>query len=239
MDAQFLRTNCRTRLSVAFAVACLALPDLQAAPVTFQFDAEINTVFLNSPFDSGVDFAVGDNVLGRFSFEPDEGDGGRTYSATQPFTFSLGINGTVVSTASFLIRTFDDSPVADSPLASVVDIVEVGGEVFPATNGAGSGNFDSAHSGFGMELWSAQSLPGYPDSLETASIPGTSEVWNRFTLRRELRVILGDGNGGSIGFRATVGPLTTIPEPQSICLASLAIVFCRIIACGKSKKWNQ
>ncbi len=194
---------------VCGAVAVLVLGACStawAAPVTFGFEAEIDRLS-GIPFDSGINFSVGDIISGQFTFDPSAGDGTTHFVGIQPHSFGLNINGVAVSVPTFSIEVFNDTPILDFPPTSQVDSIKLGAgdlaplqpELFP--------NIDATVSNFRMEFLA----PTF--SLDQASIPGSAAVWNEFVLRRQLSVRFRSGSGDVVGFHATVRPFFAIPEP--------------------------
>ena len=65
---------CQSAAYLLLVVTLLASNNLvNAAPVTLAFDAQIDAVPPGIPFDSGLDYQVGDIVKGRFTFDPQVG----------------------------------------------------------------------------------------------------------------------------------------------------------------------
>ncbi len=190
-----------------------------AAPATLRFDATIGTIFPGIPFDSGIDFALGDIVSGHFTFEPAEGDGGVLMFATmQPYEFSLDIGGAKFSTHGFEIQSLNDTVITDFAPASSVDSLQVGAGGLSAADPTMFPNIDPTTSGLTLLLFgptSSVSIPRYPED---------PAVWNNFNLFRALTVAFGDGMGGVVGFQATVGQFATVPEPSAISISTLLVV---------------
>ncbi len=218
-------------LSVAFLLG--AQVTLQAAPMTFAFEAEISSVSLGIPFDSGIDFSVGDTISGQFTFEPFEEDCAVTSGPIQPLgctrlqsnTFLVDVNGTEIESSSYEINVLNNGGVTGFP--QLTDLLQPRGGGLMSQSAAGSINIDSASSGFSM------SLVGPTDSIEFASIPGSPLAWNQFNLERSLNITLRDGHGGAIGFQADVSQFFVIPEPSCLCLAILALATCTAPRCGR------
>ena len=226
------------RLSILEAVsafvflmnAFLALdPRVEAAPVTLRFDATIGTVSTGIPFDSGVQFSLGDTISGKFTFDPAEGDGGMSFHAVQPYDFFLNINYVSLFTPSFEIEAINntviisDCPAGVDCLSGPVDELDLGGGGLSWVENAPPLNIDPSKSGFRM------TLNGMANVLAQASHPSDADVWNDFDLRRQFDVDFEDGNGGAIGFVATLGEFVAIPEPSSLGLASLLGAFILLV----------
>jgi len=196
---------------------------LVAAPVTFAFEAEITTVSRGIPFDSGVDIAVGDTISGQFTFDPLEdcaefdGPGqplGGLCETTQPFSFSVEIDGATFRTSDYELKVRDNAPIQDFPSATVIDVIDSGGKLSPL-DPLGFSNIDSTASSFKM------SLRGRSDSFAAANVSASVEIWNQPSLTRTIGISLRDGVGHVVGFQAAVGRFFVIPEPSSFCLLSL------------------
>ena len=95
MVTQFICANCLPRLALVFALACLALPESQAAPVTLRFEATIGpsrsgAVPISLPFS----FVEGYPVRGTLAYE--SLDVAPTVALTetlQPFALTFEIGG--------------------------------------------------------------------------------------------------------------------------------------------------
>ena len=209
---------CSVVLVAITGVCTISVNTLKAAPVTFRFEAEIDSLS-GVPFDSGINFSVGDIVSGQFTFEQSTvGDGSAYFEGTQPRNFSLNINGVVVLAPTFDFRVFNDTPILDFPPASEVDTITLGAgglvplrpELFP--------DIDASRTGFRMRLYA----PNF--TLAQASLPGSAAVWNDFNLTRQLGVVFRSGSGDVVGFQATVRPFLAVPEPMTGHLAFITIV---------------
>jgi hypothetical protein len=200
------------------AVICWAVVNcatLYGAPITFRFDAMVTTVSPGNPFDAGVQFALGDTISGEFTFDPAEGDGSKSFSAIQPYDFILHINGVSLATPSFEIEAINDVLIiSDFPPSGVVDQLILGANGLSWAENTPILSFSPAHSGFAMSLDGAASI------LNQGSHP-PGHIWNSFDLRRRLNVFLRDGLGGAVGFQATVGSFTVIPEPSAVAICFL------------------
>jgi len=209
---------------------------LEAAPVTFAFDAEISSVSLGIPFDSGIDFSVGDTISGQFTFQPFEencaiADGPfQPFGCTKPqlFSFSMEIDGINLSVNSYEIDTLNNTGVFDGAGPVVQDFLEPRGRGLSPAEASRPISIDPASSGFGMML------RGGASSINFASIPGSPDVWNQFNLERSLNIFVLDGNGGVIRIRAVVGQFSIVPEPTSLALAMTFISISTMLARRRS-----
>jgi hypothetical protein len=212
---------------VLFALALLVAANCEvgAAPVTLQFNATIDTVFTGNPFDSGVSFVAGDIVLGKFTFEPIGGDGTSSIRVSQNHTFRVSVDGVELASESYEITADDDDYVFDFEPATILDQLELRGIGIGAVDQTGGTNIDPRRSSFEMNLWADSPLMmGSVDVLEPAHIPEALDKWNAFDAWRNLQLILRDGQGGSVGFSATVRDFFPIPEPSEPALAVSTIL---------------
>ncbi len=215
---------------------------LQAAPVTFAFEASVGSISPGASFDSDIILAVGDVITGQFTFEPNAGDGNSSFEVNQPYAFSLEINGVELSTAAYRATSRDDAVILvdciDLSCPSVLDILELDGNGLSASNGTVLPNLASESSGFRLSLVASADpniLDGNFDPiplivvLDAATIPADVGIWNQF-LGRSLQVWLGDSQGGTFSLNATVGQFTVVPEPSSVSLVSFGIIIVGLVA---------
>lgn len=208
-----------------FLGACLSLwavGPASAGLVTFGFNAEITTVFLGSPFDLPVNFAVGDTVSGRITFESGSGlptsENGRV--SEQGLDLELGIDDIKFNSSSFTIQLVDDAPPSkEHPLPGPGDLIVLGcsslnfGDCDPFATDLGKGE--------PFRLRPNITLIGDAAALDGAFLPGDPAIWNRLTDSRRLLVGFDNYGVGSIGFQAQVGDFSVIPEASSLRLAAL------------------
>ncbi len=206
--------------AAAFVVVAITAVSSKAAPVTFIFDATIVGVSNEIPFDVGIEYEVGDIIEGRFTFLPQDGAGAMTFTAVQPYAFSLNVNEVVLETPNFTLRGGNDWLVADYPLADEVDALELGAAGLSAVGPAAMLNIDASRSGFSMGLRGSTSV------MLAASHPADLAVWNAFNFERHLTIQFRDGQGGAMGLQATVGSFGLVPEPSTLAIVSLSGVVC-------------
>ena len=232
---------CCVVLVAIIGVCTISVNTLKAAPVTFRFEAEVNSIFPGASFDSELGLSVGNVVTGQFTFEPNPGDGSDSFEINQPYEFSLEINGVELSTAAFETASLNDAgfdvDCVDFSCSSLLDILTLSGNGLSAANGAVLPNFDTESSGFQMRFSSNVDptlLDGnfdpipVEDVLDTAEIPSESHIWNQFLYARTLSIWLGDNQGGRFSLTATVDQFTVVPEPSS-CSLTLIVVLCILI----------
>jgi hypothetical protein len=205
--------------------------------MTLHFDATIGTVAPGIPFDSGVQFALGDTISGEFTFEAAEGDGSQSFSATQLYTFSLDINGVRLAAPSFEIEGIDDVLViSDFPPSGVLDQLILGANGLSPTENMQNSSIDPTNSGFAVRLYG-------PASILSQGAHPLANVWNDFDLLRQINVFFRNGLGGAVAFQATVGDFSLVPEPSFCGLLPLiaATLLCRYrqLRVGlHQRKWN-
>ncbi len=130
----------------------------------------------------------------------------------------LNINDVAVSAPSFDVQVVNDTPILDFPRATNIDFLQVAaGDLVPA-EAAMFPNIDAANSDFRMTLYAPI------DTLDLAGIPEAASKWNQFNLWREIHVGFANGEGGAIGFQATVGDFRLIPEPTTGFLTLFSLI---------------
>ena len=227
--------NSLQAMGALLALSLLATP-VSGAPITFAFEAEIGIIFSGIPFDSGIDFEVGDVILGQFTFDPSEGDGTNPFTKEQTRDFSLNINGTVLTAPKYQIRSWNDNAITDFPPSSVVDDLFVSGASLSPENRLLIPAMNPAQSFFRM------SLLGNSDLLPNARHPESVAIWNAFGFERQITVRLRDIKGGSVAFQATVGPFVAVPEPSTagfIVSAFLAVISFRFLNPASMKRFKS
>ncbi len=202
---------------------CLILnTSLHAALVTLHFDAKINRVS-GLPFDTGFEFAEGDVISGKFAFVPNDGNGGIFLEATQPYGFTLNVNGVNITTTSYIIsvaNSINTGTVSDSGgvTTNLFDILSLTGDGLSVVD-SDSGHNIAPASRFIGSLWRPSlTSPDLPGSFVPANIPGDSATWNQFVFQRQLAVSFRNEHGGEVGFQATIGDFTIVPEPSTCSL---------------------
>jgi len=228
-------------------------PALVAAPVTFAFEATVDSISPGASFDSAIDLEEGDVITGQFTFEPDPGDGSSSLVVNQPYNFTVNINGVELSTADYGATVRNDARISvdcpDLSCPNVFDLLELNGNSLSATNGndAVLANLASKSSGFRLSL-AANADSSLMDEnfnpiplvvvLEAAEIQADAGVWNQFS-RRSLRVWLGDSQGDTFSLNATVGQFAVVPEPSSGSLVCLSIIMAGFAARAGRKFQKQ
>lgn len=208
------------------ASVSLRVGEAQAGQVTFAFNATVHSVANGIPFDSGLAYSEGDLVFGSFTFDSNEGSGGMNLDTSQPYSFCLVINGKALSVPSFDISSINNAAIEDVPGISTIDSLVLGAAgLTPLSSGI---NVDSGSSGFRITLF------GLASTYVSAQIPSESSVWNSFSIWKDLNVSLRDGNGGAIGFQASINEFQRVPEPTSF---STILVVCVYICLTKTTRY--
>jgi hypothetical protein len=200
--------------------------------VTFRFEAEIGTIFPGIPFDSGIDYAVGDVITGQFTFEPAYGLPESLLVVVQPYSAVLKISGFAFQTPNLLrdltLESFDnafyevDCSTLCTGFQNERDTLAVGGSLAPV-----SSEFlpyiSPLRSSFRI------SLHGDPSILDQALLPLDSATWNEFVIEQQINVSIRGHENGVMGFQATITQFTTIPEPSSTLLGFGLFMCARLI----------
>ncbi len=207
-------------LLISLALGTLSLP-VTAAPVTFRFEATIDTVFDTIPFVSGIDVAVGDSISGMFSFEPEEANGNQSLEIVQPYVASIHVDGKNLVTPSSMqdltLRSFNNRNIADFP-PGLLDTIEVGGSLGPE-DATVLPDVTPSSSSFRLSLFGDHSI------LDAASFPREPSVWNSFLFGRSILVGIRGESGKSLGINAVVREFALVPESETVSLAIAALVF--------------
>jgi hypothetical protein len=194
-----------------------------AAPVTLRFDATIRSVGQNPLFDPGIDIAVGDVIIGKFTFDPTSNNSSTTHYAVQPYEAVLVIDGhrfqTPDSKRDLTLLAFNNTYVIDNvpEIEGLADTLLTYGSIGP-TNPVTLPNISLDRSNFSLGLYGDSSI------LDVARFPQSSTTWNAFAADRQMSVSFGDNGGNWLGFGAVVGTFITVPEPSSYEFALLAFV---------------
>lgn len=217
------RITNKTYVAAALMVFGVVVPAVQGEPVSLRFNAHIDRTPIGIPFDSGIDFAVGDVVKGQFTFNPAEGDGSNPLETIEPYEFSLDINGTIVKLPEYRLRSWNDSGITHFPLARQVDDLQLAGGGLVDQDGMPFPNIMPAISGYTLSLLG-------PDTIfSQARVPASVDEWNALAFERQIILSLRDGLGGTKGFQATVGEFSLVCEPSAVNL-SLSLVLSIAVA---------
>jgi hypothetical protein len=202
---------------VLVGIVSLGSRTTQAGPVTFRFNALIDNVG-GIPFNLGLDFAVGDEITGSFTFDPQEGDGDITAVYPQNHQLLLEINGRMLATSNFEVFVGNNVEVIDYPFANQVDMLSV--QCGNSPEGCAPG-IQSLAGGDPFRLGIGLSLRADTAALEMLTLPSELSIWNDFGFERQLSVAFANVDGGGVVFQATVGQFLAVPEQSSLTIASL------------------
>ncbi len=232
----------------AFVLAALfsACSAVEAAPVTFAFEAEVASV-IEVNWGAGVPFAVNvDDVLVS-SFELDSFSGGPQRIQTGALSFEVA--GYEFSLTGFVLTVEnDDAPdaiplrgrlaaplntpivdqapgITDSLFFSCID-------PFDLSCGSLAGNEDIV---FGPRI----ALIG--DRTVHASTELTTDltIWNAFSFRELVLLFRNESTGGTTRIGAYVGSVSQIPEPASGILAILCGVLVLLFDIKRQQSQNS
>ena len=222
LSATPAQSKCAAILLIAPLALVLAVvsDSATAAPVTFEFEAEVSTIYDTIPFDSGLDVQNGDTVTGRFTFEPHMTEDQSFFEVIQPYAASLWVESAQFATpnsiADLTLRARNNSAIADFPPATSIDIIELGSTLGPSYPGA-LPNVALDQSFFRMSLWGDDSV------FQSANLPAEPSIWNSLQLLRSIDVGIRGKTGGSLSFQARVASFSVVPEPDTAALLLLLV----------------
>jgi len=211
------------KIAVCALVTLVAALPAAAEPVTLAFEAEIVGIVQPSPFNSGIEANIGDEIFGKFTFEPSQETGLQSLDLVQNFPAVLQFGGvtftTPMNSRDLTLRATDDGGAADAPF-SIADSISVGSTITPRNPGV-LPNITSGQSSFRISLF------GTPTIFDGASHPRDVAIWNSFTFDRFMSVNIRGTSGETLAYGARVGQFTVVPEPPTIaasCLTMLALL---------------
>ena len=184
---------------------------VQAAPVTFQFKAEVTSIVESSSANIELPWtiSVGDPIQGRFTFEPAPiGQMG-----TQEFGIQFAFGDAILQSSTYeIIIARNQFPPLGSTTFEPFDMITVGCSL--SQNGAPC--IPGYVQGAGQIQWrSFISLTAEPPTLSDSELIGDVDIWNSFNGRSLQLNFLTPGVGGvSIG--ALFGPFSIVPEPETL-----------------------
>ena len=227
-------------VAAAICFVCAMRTAVVAAPVTFEFTAEVASAF---PTNGGtwVPYSVspGDLIRGSFTFEP--AVSGPVYPQSGEMRFELA--GNVLETSGFELSVENDElraidlsgRIADPNNTPDIDFNETGDNII-ATCQSSSALFcgtDAAHSDLVFRPLAV--LSGQDSLLSSDDLVADLSLWNAFPLR-EMSLLFRDTNTQQdiyyIG--AYVGRIRAVPEPAAArllftlaCVLTVWILFSR------------
>jgi len=220
-------------------------PALEAAPVTFAFEATvIQIVDKSGPKDLPFTVESGDVLKGKFTFEPVDAEPAilgsppgpefiveSSTNTTQELGFSVMLGDTILATSKYSLRAIDNrQAISESDIPSFFDII--GPSCHVCTQGTISGVDSEVIWGFSMTLSGDESV------LSGADIPASPEEWNQFARRRISITFQKQGVVGEMRAFAQIGQFTLVPEPSSSSLI-LSVVVSGLAARTGRKSRNQ
>ncbi len=208
----------------------LASPPIDAAPITFRFDAQITSTPAGAPFDLPLTYAVGDVISGRFTFDPGLGapiaDG--VVGSVQPYEFVFNINGAHVASSPYSMDVHDDGAFDDSDWGTV-DFLILRSQFEPDTQPP----LISLPGGEPFRVRVLLTLVGGPTVLAAPAIPNELTLWNSLLLYRSLNLNFDNAGSGAMGLDATIDSFTLVPEPASIMLGGCAVAWGLAAKCAE------
>jgi len=208
-------------VAIVLAVLLCECSTLQAAPVTFQFEAEITSINRSpdATFDLPANAMIGGVFSGSLQFEPfDFGQSGEASS------LKVHLGTEVFSAEGAPLTTQNNLTLALHPVGSaIIDSIGVGCSG-SCTAVLSSSSNDLELAGLILSLSGVTEYEiGSGDGLITQGESlGDVDVWNRLSAARQLNLTFTSNTGsGRIWFGAAIGPMVAIPEPSSLVLLML------------------
>lgn len=206
---------------LAIGAAISAFSPVQAAPVTFRFEAEVFNVSRTSAVAIDLDVENGNKLTGEITFEPfflpplDNPLEQQDAVVFQSYGASLQIGGVSFSTPaapnSLMLTAINNVIVFDGP-STQLDQIKIGSLLNPVDPpglpGVASGEFM-------LEFWGRHTL------LSSAGVSGEAAILNDFEFLRNLQIRLVDTSGERLIVTALVGDLFVVPEPSTLALLLL------------------
>ncbi len=206
---------------------------IEAAPVTFAFEAEIDFAVADPRVGSIplIPINTGDTLTGSFSFDPNAPVISNDNPSVSVYMAELQIKlkDVEILTDSFSIEVFDDSFTIGTPSLPPVfedfDGIVLGCSLsLPAgcqpeiTDVPGAGLFRVS-----LEL----RLLGDLTVLESTEVPGSINLWNELGSFRSISLAFDavEPNVATVFYGATVGGLVAVPEPSTFSTVATIIFF--------------
>ncbi len=178
--------------AVALAFLLGACSVVEAAPVTFEFEAVVNTSFNDSQTGSVPEIPIeaGDTLTGQFTFDPNApmASGGNPSATVYTAKLQFHLNDIEFSTDVFSVEVFDDAFSVGSlaaPLA-VEDFDAISLGCSPSLLAECQPEMIDIP-GVGLFRVSMQiTLLGDLTVLDSTNVPGQIDLWNGLTSSRSL-----------------------------------------------------
>jgi hypothetical protein len=210
-------------LAVIIAAVSLASPATRSygAPMTFAFDAEVTSIVVATSTGFGFPFevSIGDNIAGRFTFEP--APLGRI--GPQDLGIEFRIADLMLHSPTYeIVIGLNLFPPFGSEDFEPSDVITVACSLLSTRPQCMPGTVPGAA---GIEWRPFMQLSGPSPILSNHDLIGDSEIWNSFTGRSlELDFFTPGIGGGFVG--AIVGQVRSIPEPATCrTIVVLALTF--------------
>jgi len=219
------------RVGAAALVISLDAPvTVEAAPVTFAFEAEVTSIDRSpdATFDLPTNAMIGDILNGLLQFEPF--GFGQSGEATS-LKVTLGSEVFSVESVPLVTRNnFFGPMVGITPGGNITDDIRVGCPGFglcAAVLSSSSSDIQLAHLGLGLSGQVPIQGIGEPlveDLISQGESLGDADVWNRLLGRRVFMTFTSSSGPGSIQLEAVIGPMAVIPEPSSLMLTLIGLI---------------
>lgn len=219
-----LRSNCAALIAAAVTLV-LSSSQVFAETVTLRFDATVDQVFGFNTDRFPFEFAQGDSISGRFTFEPGPGEtvADNAITAKQLFKFEFRFASIDVGTDAYGIEIINDSPVADGPLPiGFVDVAKFA--CSPSSIQSCTPNSMTLPNGNEAEMGFRMSLLGDASTLALPHVSSDPTVWNGFLRERSLALSFRIDDLAGVTAFATVSTFSVVPEPQTIGIFTISIV---------------
>jgi hypothetical protein len=200
----------------------MVTPCLQAAPVTFAFDAEITNIYVSpsASFDLPFEVDVGDTIHGRFTFEP--APLGRMGRQDLGLQFEIGGVQLQSPTYDLSIALRQYPPLGFEPFEPF-DLISVSCSILSNYAQCEPGTVPGASH---INWRTLMTMAAAPPILSSHDLIGDVELWNSFQARSvDLNFTSSGLGGGLVSVSAEVGRMFIVPEP----LGSNSL-FCGMIA---------
>jgi len=200
---------------------------LEAAPVTFRFEAEITSID-RSPdamFDLPSNVMTGDTFSGLLQFEPfafgqsDESSSLKVNLGSEVFS----VEDAPLTTAN---EVFALDPIGVYSIRNIVRIGCTGlSSLRPCNAFLSSSSNDTQLADLGLFGATAREISEVLGEglISQGESLGDVEVWSRLMTRRIFMNFTSNSSPGSIQLEAVFGPMVVIPEPSSLSLILIGI----------------
>jgi len=207
-------------------IICAAGAAIQAAPVTFRFEAEIASVI---PPDGGLslpfEVSSGDSIIATFTFEPTAG--GPDFPQTAALRFELAGNTVLVPAYTIAVRD-EDVPnatdltgrIADPENTPIVDLAPGSSDNISVTCVSSVAFCGSLEGNAQLQVRPIIHLSTDDNPLSDTSLVADVNVWNQFSFREMSLTFSNPENGGIQTYiGAYIGVIHQVPEPGTFVLA--------------------